>query len=111
MEDERQNRCRAALKRWLNFASDNLLRHVSGHPELAYYGTGESAHWAVQSNMNVVAALAVAGVEEADPAMVERALSMRRLILLTIRSTAHRKNRSGNALRIGSRSLVMPCSE
>ena len=65
MEDERQNRCRAALKRWLKFASDNLLRHVSGHPELAYYGTGESAHWAVQSNMNVCAALAVMA---ADPA-------------------------------------------
>lgn len=83
MEDERQNRCRAALKRWLKFASDNLLRHVSGHPELAYYGTGESAHWAVQSNMNVVAALAVAGVEEADPAMVERALSLFRYAMRT----------------------------
>ena len=73
MDETLRSRCRAALKRWLEFASENLLRNVPGHPELAYYGTGESAHWAVQSNMNVAAALAVAGVEESDPAMMERA--------------------------------------
>lgn len=83
MDETLRSRCRAALKRWLEFASENLLRNVPGHPELAYYGTGESAHWAVQSNMNVAAALAVAGVEESDPAMMERALSLFRYAMRT----------------------------
>lgn len=83
MEEELRNHCRAALKRWLQFASETLLRSVAGHPELSYYGTGESAHWAVQSNMNVAAALAVAGVEDADPAAVERALALFRYAMRT----------------------------
>lgn len=83
MEEELRNRCRAALKRWLEFASGTLLRNVPGHPELAYYGTGESAHWAVQSNMNVAAALAVSGVLESDPAAVERALALFRYAMRT----------------------------
>jgi hypothetical protein len=43
---------------WLNVLPD-FLRTPPACPELAYYGTGESAHWPVQSNCNVFAALAV----------------------------------------------------
>ena len=36
-----------------------LLRTPAAAPELRFYGTGESAHWPVQSNCNIFAALAV----------------------------------------------------
>lgn len=45
-------------------ALPQFLRTPEGHSELLYYGTGESASWPVQSNMNVCAALAVLA---ADP--------------------------------------------
>lgn len=43
---------------WLNVLPD-FLRTSDFNPELTFYGTGESAHWAIQSNCNVFAALAV----------------------------------------------------
>jgi len=48
---------------WLNVLP-RFLRRSQTNPELMWYGTGESAHWPVQSNMNVCAALAVMA---ADP--------------------------------------------
>ena len=32
----------------------------------SYYGTGEAAHWAIQSNFNVAGALAVMGTTAGD---------------------------------------------
>ena len=51
------------LIRWLNVLPQ-FLRTSPAAPGLMWYGTGESAHWPVQSNMNVCAALAVMA---ADP--------------------------------------------
>ncbi len=57
---------RELMTPWLK-ALPRFLRCSQFNPELTYYGTGESAHWAVQSNCNVFAALAVMG--ETDTAL------------------------------------------
>ncbi len=49
------------MLKWLN-ALPGLLRKVG--PDMSYYGTGESAHWAVQSNQNIFGALAVLAASE-----------------------------------------------
>ena len=46
------------MKPWLTKLPE-YLRHPAGRPDLVFYGTGESAHWPTQSNLNVSAALAV----------------------------------------------------
>lgn len=46
------------MKPWLA-KLPGYLRRPAGRSELAFYGTGESAHWPTQSNLNVFAALAV----------------------------------------------------
>ncbi len=51
------------LERWLP-AMRQITRPAPGNPELAYYGTGESAHWQVQSNLGAFAALAVLATAE-----------------------------------------------
>lgn len=55
----------AYLKLMIPFlrALPQFLRTPEGQAELFYYGTGESASWAVQSNMNICAALAVLSEE------------------------------------------------
>lgn len=53
------------LERWAGAVRGSI--HVSRKNGLSYYGTGESAHWPVQSNFNVFAALAVlAGAPDLD---------------------------------------------
>lgn len=63
-----------------------------------YYGTGESAHWPVQSNFNIFATLAVLGTHEKyrpvpggmDPGLlVEKSLSLLRYGLSTHKGGAH----------------------
>lgn len=44
-------------------ASLSMLREPAGAPDLLYYGTGESTHWAQQSNLNVFAAYAILGTD------------------------------------------------
>lgn len=39
-------------------ALPKYLRDVPGHPDLRHYGTGESGHWAVQTNQQVAGGLA-----------------------------------------------------
>ena len=48
------------LERWAN-AMRGFVRVSPKNRDLSYYGTGESAHWPVQSNFNVFSALAVLG--------------------------------------------------
>ncbi|MBS1371033.1 MAG: hypothetical protein HPZ91_13855 [Lentisphaeria bacterium] len=61
------------MKPWLAKLPE-YLRQPAGHPELAFYGTGESAHWPTQSNLNVFAALAVLSTApELDAAQREEA--------------------------------------
>ncbi len=61
-------------------------------PGLRYYGTGETAHWAVQSNLNIAAALAVMGTTKEEHArqfgfhreeLMETALALFRYALAT----------------------------
>lgn len=60
------------LRPWLKVLPE-FTRQSSFNPSLRYYGTGESAHWPIQSNFNVFAALAVLGtsphLEDEKPAM------------------------------------------
>lgn len=72
----------AMLTPWLKNIND-FLRTSEYNPGLKYYGTGESAHWAVQSNMNVCAALAVAGVMKEDGNLIGLALSLFRYAMRT----------------------------
>ena len=61
------------MKPWLAKLPE-YLRHPAGRPDLAFYGTGESAHWPTQSNLNVFAALAVLSTApELDETLREKA--------------------------------------
>ena len=51
------------LNRWLP-AAKKYFYVPAGHPEIMCYGTGESYHWAVQTNTNVFAALAVLSMSD-----------------------------------------------
>lgn len=51
---------------WLN-TLPRYLRSASFEPALSYYGLGDSAHWSVQSNMNIFASLAVMATSAAFP--------------------------------------------
>jgi len=76
MQDISSNAC-ALLQRWLPAAR----RHFHTPPEypaLQCYGTGESYHWAVQTNANVFAALAALSV---SPTLDEGAIAMSRSAL------------------------------
>jgi len=53
--------CLEPMLKWLNALPGFLRKAGDG---MSYYGTGESAHWAVQSNQNVFGALAVLAVSD-----------------------------------------------
>ena len=66
------------------------IRHVDvGH---AYYGTGEAAHWAVQSNFNVAGGMAILAKLTKDPVLAEQA---RELALKLFRYNLHTHKTSG----------------
>ena len=77
---------RTILRTWLPRMRKDFLRTVPDAPGLAFYGTGESAHWAVQSNMNTAAALAVAGTLEQDAEAIDTALRLFRYAMRTHRT-------------------------
>ncbi|HQL10434.1 MAG TPA: hypothetical protein PLE35_12590, partial [Lentisphaeria bacterium] len=60
------------MRPWLKVLPQ-FTRQSLYNPSLRHYGTGESAHWPIQSNFNVFAALAVLGtsphLEDEKPAM------------------------------------------
>ena len=58
------------LQSFLLFA-ENEIRHVDN--EHSYYGTGEAAHWAVQSNFNIAGGMAILAKETQDPILSEKA--------------------------------------
>lgn len=62
----------STLEKWLPVAK-NYFYSPDGNPELMCYGSGESHHWAVQTNMNVFAALAVLSM---SPDLDESAVGM-----------------------------------
>ncbi len=68
------------LNRWQKNIDVYLRDTDSG---IRYYGTGESMHWAVQSNMNVMAALAVLGKESGNEKLLDTALSLFRYAMRT----------------------------
>lgn len=62
------------LNKFLDFVKREQLREA---PEnLLYYGTGEAAHWPVQSNLNIAASFAVAGAVEEDQEKIDIALKL-----------------------------------
>ncbi len=69
------------LEKW----AENLEPYLRDAEEsgVRYYGTGESMHWAVQSNMNVMAALAVLGKETGNEKWLNTALSLFRYAMRT----------------------------
>ena len=69
------------LNKFLDFSSRNLLHQTAEH--LMYYGSGEAAHWPVQSNLNVAAAFAIAGVAENNSEKIDTALKLVRYSLRT----------------------------
>lgn len=79
------------LERW---ASACDLIRVSPKNGLSYYGTGECAHWPVQSNFNVFAALAVLGtagdLDEKCAGMTRCDITARSLSLLRYGLTTHK---------------------
>ncbi|MBR7119494.1 MAG: hypothetical protein IKC77_04780 [Lentisphaeria bacterium] len=63
-----------SLNDFLGFAIREQLHETENG--LLYYGTGEAAHWPVQSNLNVAAAFAVAGVVENNREKIDTALKL-----------------------------------
>ncbi|MDD5728417.1 MAG: hypothetical protein PHV59_07645 [Victivallales bacterium] len=68
------------LENWLPAAA-KYFYSPGENPEIMCYGTGESHHWAVQTNMNVFAALAVLAM---SPDLDETAIGMSREALQDI---------------------------
>jgi len=65
---------RALLQRWLPAAKQHLYT-AADQPEMTCYGTGESYHWAIQTNGNAFAALASLAV---SPNLNEQDIGMSR---------------------------------
>ena len=63
---------------WLS-ALPQFLRRSVHHPELRYYGTGESLSWPTQSNLNVFAALAIMAT---SPVLPETSIPLSRQEIL-----------------------------
>ncbi len=68
---------RELMTPWLK-AFPQFLRRSEFNPALQHYGTGESDHWAVQSNCNVFAAMAVMGEYETALSLLRYALKTHR---------------------------------
>ncbi|MBI4978640.1 MAG: hypothetical protein HZC28_14260 [Spirochaetes bacterium] len=68
------------LEQWLP-AARRLIRTSPKNPAYTYYGTGESAHWPIQSNFNVFASLAVLGTA---PELDEKHAGMKRADIITL---------------------------
>ena len=75
------SRSLASLNRFLDFAVREQLHETENG--LLYYGTGEAAHWPVQSNLNVAAAFAIAGIVQNDEEKINTALKMFRYCFRT----------------------------
>ncbi len=80
------------LKLWLT-KLPFFLRTSEFNPKLTYYGTGESAHWPVQSNCNIFAALAVLGtapeLDEVELPMTRNAIQQTSIQLLRYALATH----------------------
>ena len=65
-------------------------------PSYRFYGTGESAHWPIQSNLNVAAALAVLAeapdLEALRPAMTREAIRACAIDFLRYALATHKSN-------------------
>ena len=68
------------LKNWVQATSEYLYTPAD-NPDIMCYGTGESHHWAVQTNMNAFAAFAVLAT---SPTLDESTIGMSRKELLDI---------------------------
>ncbi|MDD3153453.1 MAG: hypothetical protein PHS41_01190 [Victivallaceae bacterium] len=75
----------AILNSWLDRLDQSLTTPAEA-PNVQYYGTGESTHWAIQSNWNVVGALTARGVLQKDPRSIHTALAIFRYLLGTHRT-------------------------
>lgn len=64
---------KALMQPFCEFARQNI-RAVDDN--VSYYGTGEAAHWAVQSNFNVAGGLAVLGEATGDQDLLELGLKL-----------------------------------
>ena len=62
------------LEKFLAFSSSNLLHKSADN--MTFYGTGEAAHWPVQSNLNAAAAYAIAGLAKNDQEKINTALEL-----------------------------------
>lgn len=73
------------LKRWMPVAKE-WLYFPEEYPGLSCFGTGESYHWAVQTNTTAFAAIATLARCTNDPELREQALQMLRYTLKTHKS-------------------------
>ena len=71
------------LQSFFSFAENEIRRVDNEH---SYYGTGEAAHWAVQSNFNIAGGMAILAKETKDPILAENA---RKLALKLFRYNLH----------------------
>ena len=69
------------LDKFLSFSTGKLLHTTE--EGLMFYGSGEAAHWPVQSNLNVAAAFAIAGLAENDQNKIDIALKIFRYAFRT----------------------------
>ena len=58
------------LQSFFSFAENEIRRVDNEH---SYYGTGEAAHWAIQSNFNIAGGMAILAKETKDPVIAEKA--------------------------------------
>ena len=70
-----------SLKEFLSFVRREQLHSTENG--LLYYGSGEAAHWPVQSNLNVAAAFAVAGIADNNTSDIDIALKLFRYAFRT----------------------------
>lgn len=70
-----------SLRDFLDFVRREQLHEAENG--LLYYGSGEAAHWPVQSNLNVAAAFAAAGVADDNMEDIEVALKLFRYAFRT----------------------------